>query len=58
MKALLFTLIRSFEFELAIPADGFAKRSMVVTRPYLKSEENGRAQMPLLVKPYISSASL
>ncbi|KLO16841.1 cytochrome P450 [Schizopora paradoxa] len=55
MKAILFSLIRSFEFELAIPADEFTKRSMVVTRPYLKSEQNGRAQMPLLVKPYIPS---
>jgi len=53
MKVILFTLIRAFEFELAIPADEFTKRSMVVTRPYLKSEKDGRAQMPLLVKPYV-----
>jgi len=56
MKVILFTLIRSFEFELAIPAEEFTKRSMVVTRPYLKSEKNGRAQMPLLVKPYVPSS--
>ena len=55
MKAILFTLIRSFEFQLAIPAEEFTKRSMVVTRPYLKSEKNGRAQMPLLVKAYVPS---
>jgi len=56
MKVILFTLIRSFEFKLALPAEEFTKRSMVVTRPYLKSEKNGRAQMPLLVKQYVPSS--
>ncbi|KLO13381.1 cytochrome P450 [Schizopora paradoxa] len=51
MKVILFALIRAFEFELAIPAEEFTKRSMVVTRPYLKSEKSGRAQMPLFVRP-------
>ncbi|KLO13380.1 cytochrome P450 [Schizopora paradoxa] len=55
MKAILFTLIRTFEFRLAIPAEEFTKRQMVVTRPYLKNEKNGRAQMPLLVTPYLHS---
>ncbi|KAL5498061.1 hypothetical protein ACEPAH_2992 [Sanghuangporus vaninii] len=50
MKALLFTLIRNFEFSLAIPAEGIIKRSLVVTRPYIKGEEDKGAQMPLLVK--------
>ncbi|KLO13377.1 cytochrome P450 [Schizopora paradoxa] len=53
MKALLFTLIRSFEFELGIPDAELEKRSTVVTRPYLKSEKRGKAQMPLLVKAYV-----
>jgi len=50
MKALLFTLVRSFEFDVAIPPSEIVKRSMVVARPYLKSEKDGKAQMPLLVK--------
>ncbi|KAL5478249.1 hypothetical protein ACEPAI_2433 [Sanghuangporus weigelae] len=50
MKALLFTLIRNFEFSLAVPAERITKRSLVVTRPYIKDEEDKGAQMPLLVK--------
>ena len=54
MKALLYTLIRAFEFELAVPADMFVTRSKVVTRPYLKDNKD-IAQMPLLVKAYVPS---
>ena len=52
MKALLFMLIRNFEFELALPADEIEKRSFIVTRPYLKGNEKAGAQMPLRVKAY------
>jgi len=52
MKALLFTLLRSFEFDLAVPVEDIEKRSMVVTRPYLKSDKKGGAQLPMLVKVY------
>lgn len=48
MKALLFTLIRSFEFSLALPASEIEMRALVVTRPYVKGEKG--AQMPLIVK--------
>ena len=54
MKALLFTLIRSFEFELAVRPEDIEKRSMVVTRSYLKSEKDKGAQMPLYVKRVIA----
>lgn len=47
MKALLFTLVRAFEFELAVPANDIEKRTLTVTRPYLKG---GKAQMPLRMK--------
>ena len=52
MKALLFTIIRAFEFELAVPVDDIEKRSMVVTRPYLKSQKklDKGAQLPLKFK--------
>lgn len=50
MKALLFTLIRSFEFSMVFAPESFQKRSFVVTRPYLRGEEKKGAQMPLMVK--------
>lgn len=51
MKALLFTLIRAFEFELAVPAADITKRSFIVERPLLKSDPGAGNQMPLIVKP-------
>ena len=53
MKALLFVLVRSFEFDLAEPAENIAKKSMVVTRPALRSDMKAGNQLPLWVKPYI-----
>ena len=38
MKALVFTLIRTFEFELAVPPEEIMKKSLIVTRPLVKSE--------------------
>jgi hypothetical protein len=55
MKALLFTLVRAFEFELAVPASDIEKKSGVVPRPILRSEREAGNQMPLIIKPYIHS---
>ena len=52
MKVLLYILIRSFTFEMAIPAEKFEKKAFIVTRPYLKGNHEAGAQMPLIVKPY------
>lgn len=52
MKALIFTLVRAFEFSMAISDDKFEKRSNVVTRPYVKDDKEAGAQMPLIVKVY------
>ena len=52
MKALLFTLVRAFEFELAIPASEIGKKSTAVQRPVLRSDPNNKPQLPLLLKPY------
>ena len=49
MKALVFTLVRAFEFELAVPAEDISKRTFVTQRPVVLSEEKG-SQMPLMVK--------
>ncbi|KAJ7140154.1 cytochrome P450 [Mycena crocata] len=54
MKALLFTLIRAFEFELAVPAvDIGKKRTAIVTRPVLLSDPKAGTQLPLLIKPVV-----
>lgn len=56
MKALLFTLVRRFEFELAVPAKDIKKTKFnIVQRPIVASEPDVGVQMPLLVKPYKSS---
>ncbi|KAF7972061.1 hypothetical protein HWV62_19211 [Athelia sp. TMB] len=52
MKALIFTLVRSFEFELAVPAKDIFSKQRIVSRPIVKSEREAGNQMPLLVKPY------
>lgn len=49
----MFTLIRAFEFELAVPAkDIIKKKTSIVQRPIVVSDPEGGNQMPLLVKPY------
>ncbi|KAJ6509099.1 cytochrome P450 [Mycena vulgaris] len=48
-KALLFTLIRAFEFELAIPASEIGSTG-ALQRPFLLAEREKGDQMPLLVK--------
>ncbi|KAJ6558119.1 cytochrome P450 monooxygenase [Mycena capillaripes] len=55
MKALLFTLVRAFEFELAVPASDIEKKAAVVQRPIVRSEREAGNQMPLIIKPYIPS---
>ncbi|TFK34906.1 cytochrome P450 [Crucibulum laeve] len=51
MKALLFTLVRAFELELAVPAKDLTKKSSVVQRPVVITEPD-KNQMPLLIRPY------
>ena len=52
MKAIIYTVIRAFEFELAVPAEDIQRRSTIVQRPLLRSAPEQGTQMPLLVKPY------
>ncbi|OCH85827.1 cytochrome P450 [Obba rivulosa] len=52
MKAVIFTLVRAFEFSLAVPADDIVAKSVMVRRSFVKSEMKKGAQMPLIVKPY------
>jgi len=53
MKALLFTLVRSFEFELAVPPEKVTKRSTIVQRPVILDEGENTNQMPLIVRQYV-----
>jgi hypothetical protein len=54
MKALLFTLVRAFEFELGVPGSEIGKKARMspVQPPVLLSDPKRRAQLPLLLKPY------
>ncbi|KAI9068653.1 cytochrome P450 [Trametes sanguinea] len=52
MKALVYTLVRALEFELAVPPEDVQKRTSVVQRPVLKSAPEQGSQLPLLVRRY------
>ena len=52
MKALVYTLVRAFEFELAVPAEDIQKKTSIVQRPVLRKAPEEGSQMPLLVKRY------
>ncbi|KAF7375174.1 hypothetical protein MSAN_00404000 [Mycena sanguinolenta] len=51
-KALLFTLIRAFEFENAIPEGGIGRTSTPLRRPIILADKNKTGRMPLIVKRY------
>ncbi|KAJ7259650.1 cytochrome P450 [Mycena rebaudengoi] len=54
LKALLFTLIRGLEFELAVPATDIGVRATpIVLRPIVLSDMDAGNQLPLLVKPFV-----
>ncbi|KJA19222.1 hypothetical protein HYPSUDRAFT_44481 [Hypholoma sublateritium FD-334 SS-4] len=55
MKVLLFTLVRAFEFELAVPASEIGKKSFIVQRPLLRSNPKAGNQMPLILKPVVQA---
>jgi hypothetical protein len=55
MKAILFSFVRSFDFELAVPPTEIIRKTMIVARPFLKSDfetdfESG-PQLPLVIRP-------
>ncbi|KAI8989048.1 cytochrome P450 [Trametes punicea] len=51
-KAILFALVRAFEFELAVPVVDIAVKSVPLQRPSLRSAPDEEFQLPLIVKPY------
>ncbi|KAI0258648.1 cytochrome P450 [Gloeopeniophorella convolvens] len=50
MKALLFTFVRAFEFELQVPASGIICKTMIVGRPFLASDPDKGPQLPVTVR--------
>ncbi|KAI0321606.1 cytochrome P450 [Amylostereum chailletii] len=51
MKALLFTLIRAFEFELAMSPDDIVRKTMIVGRPSIEGNPEAGPQLPVLIRP-------
>lgn len=52
-KALLFALVRAFEFELAVPYEQIKKRSGIVTRPVVDGPDGKpKPSLPLIIRPY------
>ena len=53
MKAILYTLIRGFKFELAVSADDIerTRKFELVERPCLKSDPKSNVQLPLFITP-------
>ena len=52
MKALLFTLVRAFEFDPAVPVEQISEEIGLGNRPILTTDPKARYQLPLLIKPY------
>lgn len=51
IKVFLFTFLRAFEFELAVPASEIKKQmSGAVHRPMIKSDPEAGSQLPLIVR--------
>lgn len=49
-KALLFALVRAFEFELAVKPEQIKKKGEIVQRPILM--DTLKPEMPLIIKAY------
>ncbi|EIW78252.1 cytochrome P450 [Coniophora puteana RWD-64-598 SS2] len=52
MKALLFSLLRSFTFELAVPSEDIVPKQTMVRRPTVASQPEKGAQLPVVVRRY------
>jgi hypothetical protein len=50
IKALLFTLVRTFEFELAMEPEDIIRKSGIVGRPFIASNPSAGPQLPLLIR--------
>ncbi|KAJ6511232.1 cytochrome P450 [Mycena vulgaris] len=55
MKSILFTLVRSFEFETAVGEGGIIPSSTPIQRPKVRSDPKNGGQLPMIVRPYVAS---
>ena len=47
---MLFMLIRNFAFAEAVPTENVIRKTSIVTRPFIKGEEEAGYQMPILLR--------
>ena len=52
LKALLFALVRAFEFELAVPHEDIVPMGLLVQRPLVRTELDKGSQLPMIIRPY------
>ncbi|KAH7882875.1 cytochrome P450 [Phlebopus sp. FC_14] len=52
IKALVFTLIRAFEFELAVTASEIRTLPTIIRRPFLRDDPTRKCQLPLVIRPH------
>ncbi|KAI0753248.1 cytochrome P450 [Daedaleopsis nitida] len=50
MKAIVFTLVRAFQLELAVPAVDIERKTAIVQRPLVRGAPEQGSQMPLIVR--------
>ena len=55
MKAILFVLVRTFEFELDAEKEDVARTGTFLQRPSLLSQPEKGAQLPLRVREYVAA---
>ncbi|KAF8181911.1 cytochrome P450 [Mycena galopus ATCC 62051] len=55
IKSILFTLLRGFEFTPAVPEDTIGFSSTPVRRPNVITEPKGGNQLPLIVRPHLTT---
>lgn len=53
MKALIYTLVRAFEFEMAVPIEDITKNIGLVQRPFIHREMEKRTRIPLVIKVHM-----
>lgn len=51
IKVAVFTLLRSFEFQLAVPIEDIGKSTTLLVRPMMLSDPDKGPQLPMLVRP-------
>ncbi|KAI0741702.1 cytochrome P450 [Daedaleopsis nitida] len=51
MKALMYMLVRNFEFEFAVPGEDLEPFGLFLQRPRVRTETEKGAQLPLIIRP-------